>query len=310
MNSSALDRKACAEYLNGPISSVVTPFNRDGSIDYEGLRNFIDRSIGEGSKTVLLTAGDSHHICMSDKEIAEVTKVAAHHTAGRSLVVAADNDYATPQAIEFAKYAKSAGAGVLMCRPPDWADSTTPETLAEHYVEVSKHIPVMIVTWGLGLRGHDFGLDVIRLAIEQSESIVAVKDDVVGEFAQRLSVLCRGTGVVAFAGGLKTNHLNMVPFGGGHCYMSTFQMGAAHITEQYWAAVQEGNLKLAEEIIQKYETPYFAYLSKMKGGWNAGIHGALELFGVAKRWRRKPYYSLTDREMEGLHQAMCDLGIL
>ncbi len=38
----------------------------------------------------------------------------------------------------------------------------------------------------------------------------------------------------------------------------------------------------------------------LPGGFDAGIHGALELFGIAKRWRRATYYDLNETEMESL----------
>ena len=46
--------------------------------------------------------------------------------------------------------------------------------------------------------------------------------------------------------------------------------------------------------------PYFDFVIQLTGGFDAGIHGALELFGIAQRWRRKPYYTLNDEEMERL----------
>ncbi len=56
----------------------------------------------------------------------------------------------------------------------------------------------------------------------------------------------------------------------------------------------------AREIISNYDMPFFDFISSPQGWFDAGIHGALELFGIAKRWRRKPYYSLNDEEMEKL----------
>jgi len=45
--------------LTGPVASVPTLFSRDGSIDWNGLRNCIDFVISGGTKTILLTHGDS-----------------------------------------------------------------------------------------------------------------------------------------------------------------------------------------------------------------------------------------------------------
>jgi len=39
-------------------------------------------------------------------------------------------------------------------------------------------------------------------------------------------------------------------------------------------------------------------------------HGAQEVFGIAKRWRRPPYASLTDEEMERLRGFFAGLPLL
>ncbi len=80
------DRETAAEFLKGPIQSFRTSFNQDGSIDYDGVRNFVDHSISGGSKTILMTAGDSHLTCMTNEEIASLTHLICEHTAGRAMV--------------------------------------------------------------------------------------------------------------------------------------------------------------------------------------------------------------------------------
>jgi hypothetical protein len=40
------------------------------------------------------------------------------------------------------------------------------------------------------------------------------------------------------------------------------------------------------------------------------MHAAFELAGIYKRWRRKPYYSLNDQEMEALADFLKKLTLL
>src|SRR5881394_2676716 len=93
------DRDRIRAALTGTIFSICTPFLRDGSIDYAGLREQVDWIISVGGKTVLLTAGDSHLIILSDDEIAAVTKAVIAQTANRAMVVVAARYYGTPQAV-------------------------------------------------------------------------------------------------------------------------------------------------------------------------------------------------------------------
>ncbi len=295
-------------HLTGPIASVLTPFNRDGSVDYKGLRNFIDFVISAGSKTVLLTAGDSHYICLSDVEIAEVTKVTVEHTAGRAMVVSADRYYSTDRAVAFARFANDTGADVHMCLPPNWGPSCTPQTLADHYAAVAREMPVMIVTNVFSSQGEDFGLQTIELALRRCDNIVAIKDDLCGTFAQKLCLLAHKTCAV-FAGGQKINHLNMVPFGVDG-YMSTFIHINPTITRRYWTAIQNADMKAAWSITNDLDVPLFKHLMGLTGGWNAGIHATLELCKIAGRWRRKPYYSLNDQEIEQLAAFLRQRSIL
>ena len=279
--------------LTGPVPSISTPFKKDGDIDCNGLRNMVDFDIAAGAKTIMLTAGDSHYICMSEKEIAEVTKVVVNHTAGRAMVIAADRYYNTKQAVEFAQYVHSIGADILMVMPPDWAHSCTPETLSEHYTQVSQHIPVMIVTNVFIARGMDFGLKTLKLTLNKADGVVAIKDDFCGEFARKMGLLVHDKWAV-ISGGQKQNHLNAHPYGCDR-YLSTFISFKPEITHQYWTAI-----KKSSQIIETYDMPFFDLIGSFTGKFDAEMHGALELFGVAKRWRRSPYHSLNDKEMEKL----------
>jgi hypothetical protein len=119
--------------LSGPMPSLKTPFNRDGSIDYDGLRNLIDCNLAAGAKALMLTAGDSHYVALSEQEIAEVTLATIRHTAGRALVIAADRYYHTTQAFDSPNSpARPAPTCSWSCRPtgagpappPRWRSTT------------------------------------------------------------------------------------------------------------------------------------------------------------------------------------------
>jgi hypothetical protein len=43
---------------------------------------------------------------------------------------------------------------------------------------------------------------------------------------------------------------------------------------------------------------------------DAAVHGMLELTGKADRWRRPPYYSLNDQQMERLADFLKRQGVL
>ena len=302
-----ISREEVREHLTGPIASLNTVFNRDGSIDYDGLRSLIDADISGGSKTILLTYGDSLFSLLADDEIADVTRVVVEHTGDRAMVVAADGTWWTGKTIEFARYAREVGADVLMVKPPVWAGSCTVDTFVQHYAAVAEEMPVMLVT-NVFQGATDVGLRTIERVRDEVENVVAIKDDIHGEFVRKMTAMVHEKWAV-FSGGGKQSHLEIVHYGAVG-FMSTLIMFKPSVTADYWGAVQGGDWERAGKVVEDHDWPFMDYIKDLPGGFDAGIHGALELFGVAQRWRRKPYHSLNDEEMEQLRDFFKGRGWL
>ena len=301
-------REEIREALSGPVASVRTPFLRGGEIDFDGLRNTVDFNVAAGSRTMLLTAGDSHLLILSRREIADLTRATVEQTAGRAMVVAADGRCDTKTAVEFARFAREAGADVVMSLPSDWAESCTPETLCAHYAAVSEVMPLMVVTNIFAPYGAEFGLRTLELVLERVPNVVAIKDDFCGVFARRMTMLVSERWAVV-SGGQKMNHLDIMPYG-AHGYLSTFVTFKPEVAHRYWDAIQRKDLCAAAAVIRDYDDPFFRLIMGLAGGFDAAIHGVGELCGIAGRWRRPPHYSLNDAEMEALADALRRIGVL
>jgi dihydrodipicolinate synthase/N-acetylneuraminate lyase len=293
----AIDRDWVRRSMSGPISAVHPLFHRDGALDFDGLRREIDHNIAAGSGVQLLTYGDSLHSLLSDREIGEVLKVVVEHTAKRAMVVAADRAWATVREVEFADFALEAGADVLMVLPPNWAGSPTHDTYVAHYKAVSEHIPVMLVTAPF-FAAQATGLRVIRTLRDTVPNVVAIKDDVIGEFARKMALSVHDHWAV-LSGGQKQNHLDVAPYG---CdgYMSTYLHFMPDVPHAYWRAYQAGDFTACARIIGVYDHPWFEMSEVEVGTFDAMFHATQEIFGIGGRWRRNPYHSYTDEQMERL----------
>ena len=306
-----LNREEVRHALTGPVMSLGTPFHENGDIDYEGVRRIIDYTVDEGgSKTVIITAGDSLFTVLSDDEIAELTKVVVDHTAGRAMVIAAADFWSTRQTVEFAHYARDTGADMLMVAPPDWALSCTDDSVVEHYSRVAAcGIPIMVVTNFLIPRPDSFRLHIIERLRDEVDGIYAVKDDVnSGEFGRRLSLLAYDRWAL-FVTGTKRQVLNAMPYG---CdgYMSNFISFKPELAHAFWKAAQAGDQSGIRTFIAENDIPFFELHSGFEVCLDAILHGILELKGLAKRWRRAPYHSLNDEEMAKLADLLKGKGWL
>jgi 4-hydroxy-tetrahydrodipicolinate synthase len=296
-----ISREEVRESLTGPVASLSTPFTFDGDVDYAGLRTLVDGNLAGGSNSALLTYGDSLFTLLSDDEISEITRVVADQTGKRGITVAADGGWWSGKTVEFARYCREVGVGVLMVKPPIWGGSVTADTLVAHYQEIAAEIPIMLVT-NIWAANPSEGLNTIEVVLDKVDGVVAIKDDILGQFVRKMTAMVSEEWAV-FAGGQKQNHLDIVHYGAVG-YMSTFVSFHAPVTQQYWDAVERNDWTAAAKIIAEHDWPFFEYIGGLTGGFDAGMHGLLELTGVAGRWRRKPFYSLNDEELDGL-KAFC-----
>ena len=282
--------------LTGPIPSVHTPYTREGEIDYRSLARLLDAMLEAGARAVVLTAGDSHYEAMSDREVGDVTRFTAQHVNHRAFMVAADFCYDTKHAVAFARECAGMDVDMLMVKPPNWQQSPTPETLAEHYAAVSREIPVMMVTNIFIPRGPAFGLATVKATMRATDRVLAVKDDMGEAFARRLTTLVHDRWAV-WAGGRKENHLNIAPYG-AHGYLSTFLPLMPQVAWDYWNAWQDGRMADAIRIIKTIDIPFFDFVCKSFSSPNLAFHAIGEICGRTQRWRPKPYSSATDAEVE------------
>ncbi len=291
--------------LSGPVASVYATFHEDGTLDDQGTRNLLDAAIEAGSKTVLMTYGNTLYSLLTDQEMADFTKKVAEHTAGRAMVVAADRIWWTGKAVDFAQYCTAVGVDMLMVLPPSWGGSLTADSLVYHYAAVAEHIPVMMVT-NLFADNRALGMEVIRRLLDEVPGVMAVKDDLCGTFGQELSLTAyEKWGILS--GGRKQNHLDVWAYG---CdgYLSSFLLFKPAWSHTYWNAIQQNDIATATGIIRDYELPYFDLIRSLPGGFDAAKHATFELFGLAKRWRRPPYASLSDADMERVKAFFTDIG--
>ena len=249
----------------------------------------------------MLTYGDSLFTLLSDDEISAVIRIVADQTGKRGLTVAVDGGWWSGKTVEFARYCREVGADVLMVKPPIWGSSVIVDTLVAHYQEIADEMPIMLVT-KIWAANPSQGLKTIDVVLDKVDGVVAIKDDIQGQFVRQMTAIVSDERAV-FADGQKQNHLDIAHYGAVG-YMSTFVSFHVSVTHHYWDAVERSDWTAAAKVIEERDWPFLEYISGLTGGFDAGMHGLLELTGIAGRWRRKPFYSLNHQELEGF-KAFC-----
>ncbi|MEQ8332546.1 dihydrodipicolinate synthase family protein [Nisaea sp.] len=124
-----------------------TPFNEDGSVDYDGMNRVIDCMVDQGNDGICILANFSEQFLISDEERRALTERALAHMAGRLPVIVTISHYATDIAIARARHARTHGASMVMMMPPYHGAllKGTPEQTFEQFARVGDvGLPVMV----------------------------------------------------------------------------------------------------------------------------------------------------------------------
>ena len=162
--------------ITGSIVALATPFQTDGSIDYDCLRKLIDWHIEQGTDCigVVGTTGESPTVTI--EENCEIIRAAVEQARGRVPIMAGCGSNSTAEAITLAKFAKSVGANCQLQVVP-YYNKPTQEGQYQHFkaiAEATGDLPIVRYNVpGRTVAGleHD---TILRLA--QIPGIVAIKE--------------------------------------------------------------------------------------------------------------------------------------
>ncbi len=300
--------------LLGPVNSIPTTFTPKGDLDWDGIAAMVERGFAgpRAENTVtMLTAGDSQLLFLSDEEVGHLTRFVAQRVNGRGILIGATGRWWVPKAVQFAREARDWGVDILMALPNDQAaqDAVGVEGF---YRAIAAVMPTMIV-----------GIPPVRVLerLHDVQAICAFKEDGSTEYA--LNAATRfGERYAIITGGVLWRYLAQQPYG-VKAYMDWLAPLAPSLSARFYAASSSGDVPAMAKFIRDVEMPFqdlagnefFGGLSStgvssFTGGWQGLWRAALEVNGIAKRYRRAPLPAASDQELAALRHAMAQLNML
>jgi len=133
------------EKLTGIYIPMVTPFNEDESINFNGIKEVTDFLVANGVSGVIPSGSTGEMVALTKDEQIAVNKATVHAAAGRIKVVASTGAYRTQDVVDMSVAAEADGAdGVMVVTP--WYMAPNTDELFKHYETLRKaiDIPVMV----------------------------------------------------------------------------------------------------------------------------------------------------------------------
>ena len=290
--------------FSGSIVALITPFNSDGEVDYDSLKNLVEYHISSGSDGIVAvgTTGESATLTI-EEHVKVVTKV-VEFADGRIPVIAGTGANATHESVTFSKLLSNSGiAGCLSVTP--YYNKPTQEGLYQHYKAIAEASDVPLILYNVPGRTAVDLLPETVARLAKIENIVALKD-ATGDLS-RIAIhreLC-GKDFILLSGDDSTG-LEFVKQGGDGVISVTNNIAAREMAMIFDLAGKK-EYSEAEDINQRLMTLHqnlFVESSPIPVKW-----AALQLGLIKDGGLRLPLTELSESARPIVAQAMKDAGI-
>ena len=124
------------------LTAMITPFKKDGSVDYEAAEKLVMMLVADGSDGVIVSGTTGESPSLSDDEKLELIKVIKHAIPGKN-VVAGTGSNDTHHSVKLSERAMKAGADALLAVVP-YYNKPPQEGLYQHFKAISEVGPTIM----------------------------------------------------------------------------------------------------------------------------------------------------------------------
>lgn len=132
--------------LKGIVPALVTPFDRDGNVNYEELKKLVRLLLEEGADGFYVTGSTGECFLLTDEERIRITSVVAETVEGKVPVIAHVGKIGAKQAAYLARESQNAGASAVSSVPPFYYDFKF-EEIVRYYAAISDSVDVPVVVY-------------------------------------------------------------------------------------------------------------------------------------------------------------------
>lgn len=285
--------------------AIVTPFNPDGSVNYNKLEELIDFQCNNGTDSIIICGTTGESPTLSELEHIEVIKKAVEFTKGRVPVIAGTGSNATYTAIDLSKEAVEAGADGLLVITP-YYNKATQGGLIKHFTAIADAAKAPIIMYSVASRtGVNIAPETAAALFKNVDNIVGIKE-ASGNISQVAKIMNLTDGKIDLYSG---NDDQIVPIMslGGLGVISVLSNVAPQYTHDICAKYLAGDVKGSMEMQLKavpLVEQLFCEVNPIP------VKKALNLMGFEVGGMRMPLTELTPANTEKLSNAMKAFGIL
>jgi len=161
--------------LSGTITALVTPFARDGSVDYGALKALVDEQTAAGVEGICSVGTSGESPTLTHEEHHRVIEKTIEFAAGKCTVVAGTGANSTAEALSLTRAAIACGGADACLQVTPYYNKPNPEGLYRHFMSVADlGLPVILYNVP-GRTGREIPLSVVK-RLAAHPNVVAIKE--------------------------------------------------------------------------------------------------------------------------------------
>lgn len=269
--------------IKGTGVALVTPFNNDKSVDYEGLENLLNHVINGGVDFLVLMGTTGESTTLSKTERIEVVDFCKKINNGRLPIVLGIGGNNTMQVVADIQTANLENVAAILSVSPSY-NKPSQEGIYQHYKMISESSPLPIIVYNVPGRtsSNISAATTVRLATD-FKNIVGVKE-ASGDMDQIMKILKNKPADFVVLSGDDGLTLPMIHMGAEGVISVIGQSHPKDFSDMVSFGLS-GNKKLANQIHYKL---YDFYGPLYAEGNPVGVKACLEMLGICKAVVRLP----------------------
>lgn len=156
--------------------ALITPFKKDGSVDYKALKSLVDYQIGNGADFIVILATTGETPCLEKEEKDEITKIVIDVVKGRVPILKYCGGNNTAAVVREIKESDWSGIdGILSICP--YYNKPSQEGLYEHFKAIANVSKLPIVLYNVpGRTGVNMTAETTIRIANSFSNVVAIKE--------------------------------------------------------------------------------------------------------------------------------------
>ena len=289
--------------ISGTITALVTPFAKDGSVDYGRLQALVEAQTAAGVEGICSVGTSGESPTLSHEEHHKVIEKTIEYAGGKCLVIAGTGANSTSEAVSLTKAVIAMGGADASLQVTPYYNKPNAEGLYRHFMTIADlGLPVVLYNVP-GRSGREIPLDVVaRLAAHPN--VVAIKE--AAGSVDRVSAIKNVVPDFTVVSGDDSLALPMISVGASGVISVASNVIPREMGDMVRSALA-GDFAAARALHAKY---YRLFRDLFIDVNPVMVKEALALMGRCERVFRLPLCETDDAKLARMRGTLEDLGLL